>query len=163
MPISSLLARIAVGCRGWFRAGLFVTAACLAACGTGTTPEQQVRAVIAQGERAAEARDVSGMMALVSSRYQDDDNGNAVELSHLLRGYFIANQSVHLATRVDSIEFPYQDMARVQVTVGMLGREAAPGAGLDLAADLHEVRLELQLERGDWRVTRAEWHSLVRD
>lgn len=149
--------------RHWLHAAVLATALVLAACGDRTTPEQQVRAVIAEGEKAAEARDVSGVMALVSSRYQDADGASAVGLSRLVRGWFIANQSVHLATRIDRVEFPYKDMARVQVTLGMLGREAGAQAGLDLAADLHEVRLELKLERGEWRVTRAEWRSLVRD
>jgi hypothetical protein len=149
--------------RRWPQVLVLAATLVLAACGDRVTPEQQVRAVIAEGEKAAEARDVSGVMALVSSRYQDANGASAVELSRLVRGWFIAHQSVHLATRVDSVEFPYRDMARVQVTLGMLGRDAGTDAGLDVAADLHEVRLELTLERGEWRVTRAEWHSLVRD
>ena len=41
-----------------------------------------------------------------------------------LAGYFIANQSIHLLTRIDKIDFPASDEARLQVTVGMVGREA---------------------------------------
>ena len=139
-------------------------AACvlLAGCGSDTTPEQQVRAVIATGESAAEARNLSGIMDLVSPRYEDERGGSAVELSRTLRGYFIANQSVHLLTRVESVEFPYKDMARVHLTVGTLGRKAGADDTVDLAADLHDVHIELQLERGEWKVTRAEWLPVVR-
>lgn len=139
---------------------MLVCGALVAACGDRSVPEQQVRAVIAAGETAAEKRDLSGLMDLVSSRYEDSRGGSAVELSRTLRGYFIVNQSVSLATRIESIDFPYDDMARVQLTVGTLGRDAAAGDGLGLAADVHEVRLELKLERGEWKVTRAEWQPV---
>jgi len=134
----------------------------LLACAARTTAEQQVRAVIAAGEAAAENRDLSGLMDLVSSRYEDAEGGSAVELSRNLRGYFIANQSVHLLTRIESIEFPYKDMARVRLTIGTLGRTVGPSETFDLAADMQDVHLEMQLERGEWRVTRASWQPVVR-
>lgn len=133
----------------------------IAACGERSTPEQQVRAVIASGEAAAEKRDLSALMDLVSSRYEDAAGGSAVELTRRLRGYFIANQSVHLLTRIESIDFPYDDHARVRLTIGTLGRDATATDKFELAADVHEVRLELQFERGEWKVTRAEWHSIA--
>jgi hypothetical protein len=49
-------------------------------------------------------------------------------------------------------------MAKVAVTLGTLGREAATST-FDLAGDVYDVDLELQLDDGDWRVTRARWHS----
>ena len=144
--------------------GLVLALLCLSllACGDRPTPEQQVRAVIAAGAAAAEARNLSGMMALVSPRYQDANGGSAVELARYLRGYLLANQSVHVLTKIDRIDFPYRDLARVALTVGTLGREAVAGATFDLAANVHEVHLELQLERGEWKVTRADWKSVLR-
>ncbi len=135
--------------------------AVLAGCGPTTTPEQQVRTVIAKAEAAAEERNLSGLMDLVSPRYEDEQGGSAVELTRTIRGYFIVNQSVHLVTRIESVEFPYKDMARVHLTVGTLGRKAVPADTFDMAADVHEVEVELQLERGEWKVTRASWHPVV--
>jgi hypothetical protein len=147
------------------RAGLWplmvAAAAWLAACAPQTTPEQQVREVIATAESAAEARDLSALMQLVSPRYDDEQGGSAVELTRTLRGYFLAYPSVHLLTRIESVEFPYKDMARVHLTVGTLGRKATAADTLQLAADVHEVDLELQLERGEWKVTRASWRPVV--
>jgi hypothetical protein len=142
---------------------LLVMAACcgLAGCGARTTPEQQVRAVIATGEAAAEERSLSALMDLVSPRYEDEQGGSAVELSRTLRGYFLLNQSVHLLVRVDSVKFPYKDFAKVQLTVGTLGRKATAADTLALAADVIEVQLEMQLERGEWKVTRSAWHPVV--
>ena len=147
----------------WRRAlPAMVLAGLAAACGPQETPEAQVRAVIASGEAAAEARDLSALMDLVADDFQDGQGGGREDLKRYVRGYLVAHQSVHLLTRVESVELPYRDMARVILTVGTLGRHAATADAFDLAADIHEVQLELQLEGGDWRVTRASWRSVTR-
>jgi hypothetical protein len=140
------------------RAGAALLVLCLAACGPGETPESQVRAVVARGEKAAEARDLSGLMDLVSPKYQDGQGAGREDLKQYLRGYLVTHQSIHLLVKVDSVEFPYKDMAKVAVTLGTLGREAATST-FDVAGDVYDVDLELQLDDGDWRVTRARWHS----
>jgi hypothetical protein len=132
-------------------------------CGERLTPESRVRAVIAEGERAAEARDLAGLMALVSPEFRDGRGGDREELKRYLRGYLVMHQSVQLLMRVESLEFPYEDYARVGLTVGTLGRESAAATAFDLAADVHVVSLELKLEGDDWRVVRAEWRSARRD
>jgi hypothetical protein len=127
----------------------------LAACGEAPSAEQQVRAVIASGEEAAEARDLSALMDLVSPQYEDEQGRTRAELQRYVHGYLIANQSIHLLTRIDRVEFPYRDMARVELTVGSLGREAGAATSLDLAADVQRLAIELQLDDGGWKVTRA--------
>jgi hypothetical protein len=124
-------------------------------CGGGESPEAQVRAVIATGEAAAEARDLSALMDLVSPDYEDDQGRDRSELRHYVHGYLIANQSIRLLTRIDRIEFPYRDMARVDLTLGSLGRQATGDSSLDMAADVEQLTIELQLDDGEWRVTRA--------
>jgi hypothetical protein len=124
-------------------------------CGGGESPEAQVRAVIATGEAAAEARDLSALMDLVSPDYEDDQGRDRSELRHYVHGYLIANQSIRLLTRIDRIEFPYRDMARVDLTLGTLGREATGDSSFDMAADVEQLTLELQLDDREWRVTRA--------
>jgi hypothetical protein len=147
----------------------FATAALMAlllaasGCGEGGTPEARVRAVVAEGESAAESRDLGGLMQLVSPDFRDGRGGDREELGRYLRGYFVMHQSVHLLTRVESVEFPYEDYARVRLTVGTLGRESAATTAFDLAADVHDVVLELRLEDDEWRVVRAEWRSARRD
>jgi hypothetical protein len=128
-----------------------------AGCSREESPEEQVRAVIAAGEAAAEARDLSGILEHVSPAYRDEHGGGPDELKQYLRGYLVMHQSVHLLTRVESVEFPYRDYARVQLKVGMLGRESAGATSLDLAADVKEIVLELALEDDEWRVVRAAW------
>jgi hypothetical protein len=134
---------------GWLVVGL-------AGCGSADPPEVQVRAVIDAAEKAAEARDVSAVMELVSSEYRDTEGRQTTELSRYLRGYFIANQSIHLLTRIDSLEFPATGVAEIALTVAMVGREAEAEAAWDLAADVHQLKLTLMQEGNDWRVTHAD-------
>jgi hypothetical protein len=137
-------------------------AAMLGGCAQSGTPEAQVRAVIAAGEQAAEARDLSGLLEHVSAAFVDEHGGGRDELKQTLRGYFVAHQSIALLIRVDSVEFPYRDLARVRVTVGTLGREAAGTTAFDLATDINEIVLELKLEDDEWKVVHAAWQSTRR-
>jgi len=132
------------------------------ACGPQQTPEARVRAVVDTGEAAAEARDLSGLMALVSPAYRDERGNGPDELRQYLRGYLVMHQSVHLLTRVESIEFPYRDYAQVRLTVATLGRESAAATAFGTAADVNEIVLELALEDDEWRVVRAAWQSARR-
>jgi hypothetical protein len=112
--------------------------------------------VIAAAEQAAEARDVSAVMELVSPDYSDADGRQAAELSRYLRGYFIANQSIHLLTRIDALEFPAAGVAEVELTVAMVGRDAEADSAWDLAADVHALRLTLMEKGGSWQVTHVD-------
>lgn len=140
---------------------LAVLAACaalwLGACAAGDSPEAEVRAVVDEAERAAEARDVGALLDLVAADYRDDRGNQRGELRQYVRGYFVAHQSIHLLTRVDSVELPATDLARVRATVAMLGRQAESESAWDLAAEVYDFDITLAREEGDWRVTRAEW------
>jgi hypothetical protein len=130
--------------------------ALLTACDDPGSPEQQVRAVIASMETAAEARDVGDLMEHISASYRDAQGQDRAEASRYARGYFIANQSVHLLTRIESLEFPAADEARVKLQVGMAGRGGETGSG-GVSADLHDFDLVLVQEGGEWKVSYADW------
>ena len=132
-------------------------------CGRPDSPEQQVREVVAAGESAAESRDLAALMELVAEDYLDADGLGREELRNYLRGYLLAHPSISLVTRIESLDFPYRDMARLRLTVGMLGRDEGAGAVLDAAADLHEIELELVLQDGSWRVRRSAHRSALRN
>lgn len=128
----------------------------LAACGGGESPEQEVRAVIDRIEAAAEQRDVSELTEHLSDDYRDSNGMGPEEVARYLRGYFIANQSIHLLTRIEHLEFPTDGEARAQVLVGMLGREAAETDQWDLAAELRAFKIALRREGDDWKVSFVE-------
>lgn len=138
--------------RALHRTWMIFALATLAACGSGDSPEQQVRAVIDQMETAAENRDVGELTEHLSESYSDANGNGPAEVARYLRGYFIANQSIHLLTRVEQLDFPTDDEARARVLVGMVGREAAATREWDLAADLHAFDISLRREDGAWKV-----------
>ena len=96
-------------------------------------------------------------------QFRDEHGGGRDELQQYLRGYFVMHQSVQLLTRVESVEFPYRDLARVRLTRGHARSRGGRSDGdSTLAADIHEVVLELQLEGDEWKVVRAAWQSTRR-
>ena len=130
-----------------------------AACGRSDTPDAQVRKSLAAMEVAAEERDVSEVMEWVSPEFRSPYGHNPDELRKYLYGLFLANQSIHLLTRIDSLEFPTPDEAQAHVTVGMVSREAESSNAWDLAADVHEFEVTLRRDDGDWKVLYAERKS----
>lgn len=149
------ITRRLVGC-----SAIFSLAGILAGCGDPSSPEQQVRDVIGQMELAAEARDVGDLMKHISEDYRDPNGLGAQEAASYARGYFIANQSIHLLTRIEEIEFPSDGEARARVLVGMVGRDADTAGQSsdlgDLAADLYEFKIALRRENEEWKVSFAE-------
>jgi hypothetical protein len=139
---------------------------CLAlpGCSREPGPEDQIRAVVAAAEEAAESRNASALFELIAPDYQDSRGNGTEEIKRFVRGYLVMHQSIHLLTRVDEIEILATDLARLKATVGMLGREANAAtswdlAGWDLAGDVYEFEITLAREDGDWRVTRADWRA----
>jgi hypothetical protein len=135
----------------------------LAACSGGPDdPEAEIRALVAEVKAAAEDRHTRRVMRHVSEHYRDDRGLDAEALRNMLRAQFLIHQSIHLFTRIQSIEFPTPVRARVVVLAGMAGSaaESADWARADLRADLY--RFELTLEReddGEWRLIRADWEA----
>lgn len=129
----------------------------LAACGREPSPEGRIREVIGAAETAAEARDLSDMMALVSDRYTDLRGQDKAAIRDVMRGFILVNQSIHLLMSVDDVEFPGNDLARAHVTVGMLGRQDAGADDWALAADVYEFDVRLLNEDDEWRLVSAEW------
>jgi ketosteroid isomerase-like protein len=139
------------------RSILLLTAIAVTSCSGDTSPEAQVRAVVAEAEAAAEARDASALLDLIADDYRDGRGNGAEEIRRYVRGYLMAHQSVHLLVRVEELELKATDLARLRATVAMVGREAESAAAWELAADVHEFDVTLAREDGEWRVTRADW------
>jgi hypothetical protein len=120
------------------------------ACSSATSDEQQVRALVASAEEAAEARDVGDVLDLVGDDYADAQGYSRDSLQLFLRAYFAAHPQLELVTSVDALEFPVPDYARARVTVR--------GLELDRFEFGRSVALDVEMRRegGEWRVVRAD-------
>jgi len=125
----------------------------LTGCGDPGSPEDRVRATVTAAEEGAEARDLSRVMELVADSYSDERGQDKASIRGLMRGFFLLNQSVHLLVSVDNIEFPADDVANAQVTVGMLGNQSQDDWAL--AAEVHEFDVRLRLVDDEWKLQSA--------
>lgn len=131
----------------------------LAGCGPSGTPEDEIRALVDAAELAAEERDATDLRALIADDYRDPSGRSAGDVRSVLHGYLVAHQSIRLITRIDSIELEGTELARLKVTVGMLGRDANSDSNWDLAGDVYRFDLRLAREDDEWRVIRAGWQE----
>lgn len=140
--------------------GVLAVALALAGCRSGpVTPEAQIRAAIARAEKAAEEKDIGTLKELVSDRYRGDEGVDKKTLTLLLAQEFMRHQSIHLFTRISSIEIDPPGNARVVVFVAMAGRPiASPEELAAVRADVYLYELGLaEEEPRQWRVTTATW------
>jgi hypothetical protein len=112
---------------------LLAALAC-AACKSAGTPEEELHSLVAEAEEFAEARDAGALRDLIANDYRDATGRDAGEVRGFLHAWLIAHPSVNLLTRIDSIKLEGTELARVRVTIGMIGREAKGDSGWDLAA-----------------------------
>jgi hypothetical protein len=140
------LARVALP---WITAAGLALGGTLTGCARGEDPEAAVRAVIAAGEAAAEARDVGAALDLVSADYGDDRGQDRAALGQFVRGWFALNPRVELVIRIDSLEFPEPNRARVELAVTSLASRGR------LAIEGERLSVELVDEDGAWRLLRV--------
>ncbi len=137
---------------------LIALLACVAACGgEASGPEDQVRAWIATGVEAAEAKERRDLVDMISPAYADARGNGREDIENMLRLYFLRAQTVNLVPHISEIRVIADDVAEVEMTVGMAG---ATDSALGFSADAY--RFELQLERSgdDWRLISARWAEI---
>lgn len=139
-----------------FAVGSFLGLACAS---DATSPEERVRAVLADLEEAAGRKNAPAMREHVSEGYADAQGNDKRAIAQLVAFHLLRNQSVYLLTRVQSIEIEPAGEARADVLVAMAGTPiAGPEALRGLRADLYRFDLRLGEEQdGAWRVRSAQW------
>jgi hypothetical protein len=123
------------------------------------TPEGRIRGFLAAMEEAAEDRDLGPLKAAVAEGYADDRGNDRTAIVQLLMVHFLRNQSIHLLSRIATVEIAESATASATVYVGVAGRPIPDAAALAvLRADLYRFDFELARKDEEWQVTRAEWH-----
>lgn len=121
------------------------------------SPEDQIRHFIEAGVQAAENRSVDDLSDLVHDNYIDQQGRNRKQIGLLLRGYFLRHKSIHLFTRIDSIEILAENQASVSLHVAMAGTVISDVNALSsLRARIYRFELQL-IRQGDWLLRHASW------
>ena len=132
----------------------------LAGCGSSTesgNPEDDIRAWVERGETAAEAKDRSGLLDLISENYTDSRGNDRSKIGDTLRVLFFRQNNIALLTSIDDIQFMGDSAALVNVTVGMAGTR---NAGIGLNADAYAFEFELEKQGEDWLLIGSRWGEL---
>ncbi len=117
----------------------------LAACGSRSSDEEQVRALLDAAEAAAEARDTSDVLEVIASDYSDSQGFDRAQLQGFLRAYFLANPRVEILLTVQDLEFPVEGLGRARVGITSLP-----------AGDRATLQVEFRKEGARWLVSRAD-------
>ena len=138
----------------WIAAALLLAA--LGGCGRVPTPEEEVRAVLAALEAAAEGGDVSAFADLVSASYADPYGHDREKLRAFVAFHVMqSGRGREVIVRVRDVVFTDPARAVVTLAVGLAGARGARGLG----ADVYAVDMDLIREDDVWRVSFAQWRS----
>ncbi len=77
------------------------------------SPEGQLRALFAEAEKAAEARDTGALKHLISEDYADRRGHDQQAIVGLIKFYFFRHKSIHLLTQIGSPRFLQPTRAQV--------------------------------------------------
>jgi hypothetical protein len=142
-------------------AALLVTIAAIALPACSSDPESaetRIRALLAEMEAAAEAKELRPLKAVVSEQYADALGNDRRAIVQLLMFHFLRNQSIHLLTRVAAVDIPEPGRASVTVYVAMAGRPIPDTAALaQLRANLYRFDFSLEELGESWQVAGAAW------
>lgn len=120
-------------------------------------PATVIEQLIEETEIAAESRDTGHFRGLIAESYIDGRGNDRERLINMIRGYFLAHQSIDVLSRIETVELRGDDAAEIVVLAGVLARR--PGEGLLDGFDGRLYRLELELVEndGDWQIIGADW------
>ena len=127
------------------------------ACSDDDSTEDQIRHLIENAVQAAEDRRLDGLSDLMHSDFIDQRGNNRQQLAKLLRVYFFRHKSIHLFTRIDSIEMLTANQASVSLHIAMAGTVISDVNALSsLSARIYRFELQL-IKQDDWLLRHASW------
>lgn len=138
---------------------LILTLFFITACDNDTqTPEQQIKAVIADIEQGIEERSLSQVMEHISDDYHDHKSRSKKDIKRYVQLQILRNQNITILSRVKSLDVQ-NDIASVELSAAA----AARGSELNIAsvrADTHKASVVLKNDSGDWKVISASLRDI---
>ncbi|MDH3772299.1 MAG: hypothetical protein OET79_15095 [Nitrospirota bacterium] len=123
-------------------------------------PEEAIRAWVEAGHKAAEAKDRSTMLDMISPAYADSRGNSREDIGNMMRFYFLRQDKVVLITHLDELEVFDDSAAELVLQVGMAGSN---DNALGFSADAYRFEMELVRDGGDWLLIAARWGGLGND
>ena len=142
------------------RSLVVVLVALLAGCDTAPeSPEERIRALFDEVERASREKDLGALRAMISEGYSDSAGRDKQAIEAILIAQYLRRGSIYVLVRVRDLELEESSRARVDLVAGL-----ARTPVLDLAdlrrpqADIYVFDVALAEEDdAEWRVVRAAW------
>ena len=140
---------------------IVVLCGALSACGDPpSSPEESIRAWVAQGQQYAEEKDRNGLVDMISPAYADARGNERNDIENMFRLYFLRQHSIELLTSVEAIEVFGETAAQLNLTVGMAGTNDGV---LGFSANAYNFEMELVREGDDWLLISARWGEVGRE
>jgi hypothetical protein len=144
----------------WCRAAAIALIAgiTLVACGGPVTgPEEGLRLWVEQGQTAADEKDRSAILDMISPSYVDGRGNTRDDIGNILRAYFFRMHDVALITRIEDLKIIGETAAELVLTVAMAGTHEGT---LGFSADAYRFEMELELDGDHWLLLGARWGEL---
>ena len=130
----------------------------LGACGgPETSAEEQLRDWVATGQAAAEAKQRSTLMGMISPAYSDNRGLDRDDVENRFRLYFLRQNTIKLLVSIDEIRVFGGTAAEIDLTAGLAGTN---DSALGVSASAYRFELELEQIDGDWQLISARWGRL---
>jgi len=142
------------------RFGIVAVSFCLlVACSgsSGTGPEEQLRAWVAAGVAAAEAKQRRELLDMVSPAYTDARGNDRDEIGNMLRIYFLRQNNIKLLASIEEIRVIADTAAELTMTLGMAGTNDGT---FGFSADAYRFAFELERGGDEWQLISARWGEL---
>lgn len=123
-------------------------------------PEEAIHAWVEAGQEAAEAKDRSSLLEMISPAYADSRGNSREDIGKLMRFYFLRQDKVVLITHLDELEVFGDSAAELVLQVGMAGSNDNV---LGFSADAYRFEMELVRDGDDWLLIAARWGGLGND
>ena len=119
-----------------------------------------VEATLNRMRKAAEARDVAGVVENLAPEFRDAEGGGTSDVSEALRRYFAAYEIINLKMRDVTIErAPEAARARFRVDFSGQPRKLGGLDGLLPSASTYSFDVRLVSDGGRWKVAWAAWEG----
>jgi len=123
-------------------------------------PEEAIRAWVEDGHEAAEAKDRSSLLDMISPAYTDSRGNSREDIGNMMRFYFLRQDKVALITHLDELDVFGDSAAELVLQIGMAGTN---DNALGFSADAYRFEMELVRDGDDWLLIAAHWGGLGND